>query len=650
MVISNKADLQRFSTLSRSGSWGLGELYVLDADIDYEGADYSINVNTNGSNGNGTSGFRGTFDGRGHAIKNINITQNGFISGVQKDGMLKNVSFLNATQDSRGFLGNHYQGGGIQNLYIQVTPSETAECVFGDCNFADAKIKNVVVDVPSKSGTYHLNWNKYNKNYGSFVDVYGIGLNNEHADQVSPNDPPNVSGTIDSVFVFNDYEHFTKPTYDINGNAISYADMDNDFWDIANGVPVPAKHKGVLPVINNVGSTTVSCGDTITVDFEPVPYGRLSLYDGTQGVTVNGNTITIGDAAQGQTFTVQYVSNVRGEKATRTYTVRPLNIQRSEVTSKSIDLYLIAGQSNAAGNAVFNVDSMRSKDKTLITGNPDVLISATHGNYVLSNMKAGYGEGSNKIGPEAGITNYLTSLTTGSGENLKFTYDADEGRYAGIVKTAVGGTGFDYATGNASWMQNAGWWGSPTWISDNGYNTMATPVRNLYDELVNNVVNTVNTLKADGFDTIKIKGLFWMQGERHIGTWGQEDATANNTYYKAFNAFITDLRGELNTKIGSTIGQDLTGMKVLIGEVAETFGFAHGYTLAGNQKFINLQNFIANNIDNVDIISNQDLPLNRTIAGKNHVLGSLYSDDYHWGENAMFTIGKRVGEYMYLNF
>ena len=124
-------------------------------------------------------------------------------------------------------------------------------------------------------------------------------------------------------------------------------------------------------------------------------------------------------------------------------------------------------------------------------------------------------------------------------------------------------------------------------------------------------------------------------------------------YYKAFNAFITDLRGELNTKLGSTIGQDLTQMKVLIGQIAETFGTkdmdttAYNNKVAQNQNFIKVQNFIANNIYGIETFNTQAYPLNRLIGGKNHVFGSQYSDHYHWGEDAMFAIGRGVGEKLY---
>ena len=915
MLISNKEELLQFANLSRTNNWGLGELYVLNADIDMQGADYGINVNTNGSNDNNNLyGFRGTFDGRGHVIKNINMVGNGFISGICRDtGILKNISFLNATQSGSGFIAaNATHGGNIENIYIHVTPTGTdKKWAIGYDNYGTSRFKNVIVDVPYKTCDYYMQGNNYNRNYGSFVDVYGIGLNNENEYLISVRSA-NVNSVLDSTFVFDDINHFLKGGVDINGNAISYADMDNDFWDMVGGFPVPAKLKNLAPMILNTESGELDCGSTTIINTNAVPYGRLSIYDGVNGVTLDGNVLSVSEVAQGKTFSVQYVACVTGVSAKKTYTVETLvnkevtktyvnvgdvmqsatltngdfyshntglalsngskqhsfnyygvggqasaltsiNSQPNDIqltdggvaiqkdvlateyylegildstttaykykdgiagllaatgpkwvlsattvesmrlqigvlgndilacsswgwgqndygtfrgtetikvcnwtesftaqelaslnksalklgvlrygsnnfaffindryvgmrnfgnvnvsvtgfetygqsaigvvasytsggklynggtsvldfkyttnatvinnlkakvptTNKTIDIYLIAGQSNAAGNAVFSTDTIRSKDATLVTGNENVLFYGAPTKYNWDVMKAGYGEGTNRIGAEAGMMNYLTSLTTGSGSNLKYTYDASEGRYAGIVKTAVGGTGFDYAHSTAdqqNWLKTAGWWGSPSWISANGYNTATTPVRNLYNELVNAVVGAAKSLKDEGFETVRIKGLFWMQGERHIGSWGQEATDKNNTYYKAFNAFVTDLRSELNSKLGSVIGQNLTGLPVLIGEVSESFGTsgmdatAFNNKVTQNKKFVALQNFIAQNISNVKTLNTQAYQLNRLVNGKNYITGSQYSDHYHWGEDAMFAIGKMVGEKLY---
>ena len=90
-----------------------------------------------------------------------------------------------------------------------------------------------------------------------------------------------------------------------------------------------------------------------------------------------------------------------------------------------------------------------------------------------------------------------------------------------------------------------------------------------------------------------------------------------------------------------------------MGEVAETFGTANtdatafNNKVAQNRNFLKVQKFIANNIYGIETLNTQAYPLNRLVNGKNYILGSQYGDHYHWGEDAMFAIGKMVGEKLY---
>lgn len=157
------------------------------------------------------------------------------------------------------------------------------------------------------------------------------------------------------------------------------------------------------------------------------------------------------------------------------------------------------------------------------------------------------------------------------------TYDVSSGRYAGIIKRAVGGTGFDRAE---DWIRQAGWWASPSWIASQNY----APVTNgiyLYDLLVSDTVNAVKELKASGFTDIKIKGLFWMQGERNRN-WAGE----NGLYVKAFKSFVMDLRVDFMLEITPNTGQDFKTFDVLIGEIAETFDNAQPDTIEFNRNLL----------------------------------------------------------------
>jgi hypothetical protein len=308
---------------------------------------------------------------------------------------------------------------------------------------------------------------------------------------------------------------------------------------------------------------------------------------------------------------------------------------KDKIPAKSIDLYLIAGQSNASGNAVYDVSTMVGLEEHATVGNNRVLFRGAMSNYDWALARTGQGEGTNKIGVEVGMMNYFKSAQKTNGHIIENAYDASRGKYAGIIKRAVGGTGFDRAE---DWIRQAGWWGSPSWISSQNY----APVTNgiyLYDLLVSDTVNAVKELKASGFTEINVKGLFWMQGERNRN-W----AGVNGLYEKAFTCFVNDLKTDFTLKIKPITGQDFSKFDVLIGEIAETFDNAQPDTISFNRKFISTQQNLANKLEGVDILNTQAFPLNKLDANGNNVV--LGSDHYHWNQRDIFAIGKLVAERM----
>lgn len=368
MFISNKQELYEFSRLSRGNTWGFGELYVLDSDIDYEGDEYSINIAIGGSNQDGVNGFCGTFDGRGHIIKNIHVTNNGFISGIRYDGVLKNVSFVNATQSSTGFFakaqfGDSYVNevaGRIENVYLQVTPTLAQSAVFCYGNFGVARFKNIVVDVVNRSGEYYFISRCYHTNYGTFNGVYGINLTG-----MVYSNKGGVSGTLDIAQIFANYSAFTAGGNDTNGNAISYAGMDNDFWDLnADGGPVPVALKsGFAPTITNT-ETTVALNTAIAIEGNIPPYASYTASE--SGVTFAGNKMTVSDSVAGKTFTVTVTNNITGETAQKDFTAMSLTNYATTADIDKIDatttVKLPDGTDGEILNLTFNGSALSSYD------------------------------------------------------------------------------------------------------------------------------------------------------------------------------------------------------------------------------------------------------------------------------------------------
>ncbi|MBR2988442.1 MAG: hypothetical protein IKC64_01815, partial [Clostridia bacterium] len=341
MVITTKEELLEFASLPRETTWGVGELYVIDADIDMEGAEYGINVNTNGANNVTGGGFAGTFDGRGHVIKNITMVGNGFISGIRRDGVLKNVAFLNATQKSQGFLSMTTHGPTVENIYAQITSEYNGNAGFlGGDNYSGKCFSNIVVDVTGKVGNYYLLHSHYNRNYGTLKDVYMIGATGITAGTTS-----NPSTSVDNVQIFANYSAFVAGGNDTEGNAIVYTDMDNDFWNIVGGVPVPASVvTNVAPVIANTEVSNLAVRP-ITLEIQDnIPFVTISLSSAVDGVSVLGRKVNVTSAAAGRSFTVVVTNPVTNASASKTFSIRSVN----EVTlTNRIDMDLGAGDTVA---------------------------------------------------------------------------------------------------------------------------------------------------------------------------------------------------------------------------------------------------------------------------------------------------------------
>lgn len=321
------------------------------------------------------------------------------------------------------------------------------------------------------------------------------------------------------------------------------------------------------------------------------------------------------------------------------------------VPEKSVDIYMIAGQSNASGNSTFKEAEMRELSDATYYGNNNVYYIGNPGATKLTLARVGQGDASNKIGPELGIAEALQNATYGSGADEKYLYDATRGTYAAIVKRAVGGSSlmddcssdFDKGIGN---------WAPPTYAAslDKAYDDTSTaPTGKLYRELIQLTVETVKEFQAMGFTTIRIRGLFWMQGERNRGT-------SSSAYQKVFQNLVVDMRNDLATKVGDIVEQDFKKIGVFVGEISATFDSAVQSTIDYNKAFIATQNEMVlrcsmnASIGSVYIVKSSGYELNKLIDGVDTPCGALKSDgsydDYHWNSQDMYDIGQLAGKQM----
>ena len=170
-------------------------------------------------------------------------------------------------------------------------------------------------------------------------------------------------------------------------------------------------------------------------------------------------------------------------------------------------------------------------------------------------------------------------------------------------------------------------WVSPSYAEAKGYNYSGL-TGGLYRGLIDEVETGIALLKQQGFTEINIKGIFWMQGE--------SDRTSPEEYRAAFTYFASDIRRDL----GEVVGEDLSDLPIMIGEISRTCKSAAPAEIAVNETFIEMQRGLAQSINDVYVIASGQYEIN-TWNGTQDVNGQ---DNWHWTTEPMFKIGELVGE------
>ncbi len=195
-----------------------------------------------------------------------------------------------------------------------------------------------------------------------------------------------------------------------------------------------------------------------------------------------------------------------------------------------IDVWLIAGQSNAIGDGIvdeYPSDEAYSSDKTLLTtGSENVWYIK---NAETSFAPTGFGQASTgKSGPEIGIA---TALNSSTNKNA-------------IIKVAYGNTAlYDNTTSSPSVTH--GTWTPPSYIEKYNLNTLGNRTGDLYLTFIAKVQAGLEELIAAGY-TPNLKGIWWMQGEADTLV----DGTTIERYEELLRTLISDMRNDLSDVSG----------------------------------------------------------------------------------------------------
>ena len=309
------------------------------------------------------------------------------------------------------------------------------------------------------------------------------------------------------------------------------------------------------------------------------------------------------------------------------------------LTSKTLDLFMIAGQSNGSGYS-FATDEFKASNPNFTNGYSNILFSGLalsshdnndsrrHGTLLPTNLKAGFGQTNDYIGYELGLADMLSNA-----------YNEKTGKTAAILKYADGGTMLsDNVNGSSA---RIGTWTPPSYTAEHGKSDEILS-GNLYTNFVRLVEETVTYYRLNGYD-VNVCGMFWMQGESECNYYSgipklgndaaiktPTEAQVNALYTNLFKALVSDARND----IGKAIGEDLSAMPVVAGSISESFGTIQ----SDNQtKFVKMQEEMVKAVPHAYLLR----------ESRYLTTGTDSNDTAHYTADDVLFAGRKLGE-MYL--
>ena len=311
------------------------------------------------------------------------------------------------------------------------------------------------------------------------------------------------------------------------------------------------------------------------------------------------------------------------------------NISREQAQNTKLDIYLLAGQSNACGTSKIEMAPEEARDRNVYENvryyhdrtNTDGEIRCCMKDF--RPVQEGQGFCEDRIGPELGMARSMSKR-----------YATDD-RKAAIVKCAAGGTSLRHheplpetlkEAGRARFYQRGSWYPS---VMETGGNTDPNrPTGFLTRKFKTVIAESYALLLEHGFrpENIRYCALCWMQGE--------EDRLHPDTYEQLFPLFAAEIRDALS----ETTGCDYRKLPIIMGEISETFGSANPETVQKNRAFIAMQHELAKHDPTITVIHTAEFELNRWENDESIPVGS---DNAHWSYTDMLAIGEMFGDAAY---
>ena len=223
--------------------------------------------------------------------------------------------------------------------------------------------------------------------------------------------------------------------------------------------------------------------------------------------------------------------------------VQALAAEKTTESRGEVDVYLIAGQSNAVGFGSDGLSTSILNDPRYTDGFEDVLYYGRGDSNVVNELvsvKVGLGKDKSSVGAEIGIASAV------SGSN----------RMSAVIKHAVGAS-YLYPTTDGSVAEASGTWTPPSYIEKYGVDTSSNKIGDIYEAFLKTVTDGIALLKAEGYTPV-VKGIWWMQGEAE---------TNNESRSRAYEELLTMLIAEMKKDVGAIVGADLSSLPFVMGKI-----------------------------------------------------------------------------------
>lgn len=624
MVIDDETELNRFLEVAAENATGSswGGYFVLGDDIVCTGtyASHYVSGDTRGDMGTAV-GFNGIFDGQGYTIYNLHTVgnQGGFVGPLGQHGILRNVSFVNATNTGNGGFITSGGAGTVENVFvhISVTPNSntwgSASSVLAGDPYGTMRFNNVIVEysepLPADATTGYPFWNIH-LGYGIVNGVYAVGV-----DKVWQQ----VGDNLGDTDVYGAYD--TWADFAAEGTDFSAWTGEGSFWTLVDGIPMPARlaESEDAPEIGNT-QLTVTPG-TVAIDVEQ-PFVTLSLDAAATeaGVTLGYKSVIVPDSAVGLTFTVTATSLINGLSDSVTFTV-PENVTVDVAETTEIDM-------TASGDLTFDLtdyaDDIKGEFANATIGGTAFASASYAGNTLTldrASLGALYGERTIAAAFETKDGDTVTKITTVNIPVLLVTkyisvtsdlanlasYLVDEGgnAYGGyFVQTAD----IDMAGARA---------GAGAWVSDAvGWGVI---FRGIYDGAGHVISNTVQGTNQGLFSNINggtVKNLVFynaqLNGEGGIVTTQLLNGTVENVAVYGSMTGVTGASWSPNSLlVGKAGGGAIRNcLVVLTGHNLTTSGTNAGMILGDDQSdgTLTVENSLAVNLKNAATSTEYAMP------------------------------------------